>query len=80
MLGADAVVLGRLRKAALDGLPDAKVAAVMQPGPSTTRPDTHPDELQATLEHADLTTALPSDPDGRLLGIVRRADLQRRGA
>jgi len=72
---ADGVLLGRLRKAVLDGDPAANAAQVMEPGPSTTRPDTPPDELVAKLQRADLKTAVLSDPEGRLLGLVRRADL-----
>jgi rhodanese-related sulfurtransferase len=38
-----------------------------------------PDKLLVKLERADLTTALLTDPDARLLGIVRRVDLQEPG-
>jgi CBS domain-containing protein len=62
----DGVLLGRLRKTALEG----------EPGPSTTRPDTAPEELLGKLQRADLTAAVLTDPDGLLLGIVRRADLE----
>ena len=72
----DRVLLGRLRKNALHGDPDARAADVMEPGPSTTRPDTPPAELLAKLERSRLRTAVLTDPDGRLLGVVRRADLQ----
>jgi CBS-domain-containing membrane protein len=80
VLGRDRVLLGRLRKAVLDGRQDAKAEDVMEPGPSTTRPDTSPDKLLAKLQDADLTSAVLSDPEGRLLGIVRRADLQVRAS
>lgn len=43
-------------------------------GPTPT-----PDKLPGKLEHANLATALQSDPNGRLPGVVRRPDLQRRG-
>lgn len=76
VLGPDAVLLGRLHNAALQEHPDAHAEDAMQPGPSTTRPDGPPDKLLAKLEQANLTTALLTDPDGRLLGIVRRGDLQ----
>jgi CBS-domain-containing membrane protein len=79
VLGPNDVLLGRVRKTALQEHPDARAEDVMQPGPSTTRPDTAPDKLLAKLERADLTTALLTDPDGRLLGIVRRVDLQKPG-
>src|SRR5947199_10409033 len=54
VLGPDEVLLGRLRKTTLQKQhPDARAEDVMQPGPSTTRPDTAPDTLLAKLEHAD---------------------------
>jgi CBS domain-containing protein len=69
------VLLGRLRQAALDGDPDAAAEAVMEPGPSTVRADTPPARLRERLEQSNLTTAVVTDPDGRLLGVVRRVDL-----
>jgi CBS-domain-containing membrane protein len=75
VLGPRGVLLGRLRKAALEGNPDITAQDVMEPGPSTTRPDTPPDKLLAKLQDADVTTAVLTDPEGRLLGIVRRSDL-----
>jgi CBS domain-containing protein len=78
VLGRGGVLLGRLRKAALATNADIKAEDVMEPGPSTTRPDTPPDKLLAKLEKADLTVAVLTDPDARLLGIVRRGDLEGR--
>jgi Mg/Co/Ni transporter MgtE len=69
------VLLGRLPKAALEGDPDAVAEAVMEPGPSTVRADTRPAELRERLQRRNLTTAVISDPDGRLLGVARTADL-----
>jgi hypothetical protein len=45
------------------------------PGPSTTRPDTDPHKLHAKLQEMDLTSAVLTDPEGRLVGVVRRDDL-----
>ncbi|MGI8920077.1 MAG: hypothetical protein ACR2HD_00140 [Solirubrobacteraceae bacterium] len=78
MLGPDGVLFGRLRRAALEGNPDMRAEDRMELGPSTTRPDTSPDTLLTKLCGADLTIAVLSDPEGRLLGIVRRRDLERR--
>ena len=69
------VLLGRLPRTALDGDPAATAESVMEPGPSTVRADRPPGRLRERLERGDLTTAVVSDPDGRLLGVVRRADL-----
>ena len=73
------VLLGRLRKAALEGDPDATAESVVEPGPTTVRADTAPGRLRERLEHRDLSTAVLTDPDGRLLGVVRRADLPATG-
>ena len=75
VVGDGDVLLGRLRKAALEGDPDARAEALMEPGPSTVRADTSPPRLRERLERGNLTTAVLTDPDGRLLGVVRRADL-----
>jgi CBS domain-containing protein len=72
----DGILLGRLRRTALDGDPDRTAAAVMEPGPSTTRPDLAPAGILDKLRRADLTTAVLTDPEGRLLGVVRREDLE----
>jgi CBS domain-containing protein len=73
----DGVLLGRLAGPALDGDPDAAAESVMEPGPSTVRADTPPGRLRERLERGDLSTAVVSDPEGRLLGVVRRVDLPR---
>jgi CBS domain-containing protein len=75
VVSEDGVLLGRLRKAALESDPAARAEDVMEPGPSTSRPDTPPGQLLEKLTRADLRTAVLSDPEGRLLGVVRRADL-----
>ena len=75
VVSEDGVLLGRLRRAALEGDPGARAEDVMEPGPSTSRPDTPPAELLAKLDRRQLRTAVLTDPDGRLLGVVRRDDL-----
>jgi CBS-domain-containing membrane protein len=76
--GHGGVLLGRLRRAALDGDPMATAEDVMEPGPSTVRPDTEPAALARRLRDRELTTAVVTDPDGVLLGVVRVADLDQR--
>ncbi len=70
------VVLGRLRRAALAGDSDRPASAVMEAGPSTVRADTPLDKLRARLEARDLRTAVVTTPDGVLVGVVRREDLE----
>jgi Mg/Co/Ni transporter MgtE len=69
------VLLGRLRRRALDSDANALVDDVMEPGPSTVRADTPADKLLERLTRQDLTTAILTDPDGRLLGTVHRSEL-----
>ncbi|MEA2282761.1 MAG: hypothetical protein QOK21_3368 [Solirubrobacteraceae bacterium] len=47
----------------------------MEPGPSTVRADLAPGRLRERLERGDLTTAVITDPDGALLGVVGRSEL-----
>jgi rhodanese-related sulfurtransferase/CBS domain-containing protein len=74
---ADRVVLGRLRASAMKGAaPDATAEEVMEPGPSTVRADTPARDLARRLAERDLTSAVVSTPEGRLIGIARRSDLE----
>jgi CBS-domain-containing membrane protein len=76
--GRGGVLLGRLRRASLQGDPAATAEEVMEPGPSTIRPDTEPAELARRLRDRELPTAVVTDPDGVLLGVVRLVDLDDR--
>jgi CBS domain-containing protein len=70
------ILLGRLRGSTLDDAdPAAAVAEVMEPGPSTLRPHELAADVRARLEGRGLTSAIVTDPDGRLLGTFHPADL-----
>jgi CBS domain-containing protein len=71
------VLLGRLRRRAWEGDPAAKAEQAMEPGPSTVRPATDAGELMQRLQALDLSSAIVTTPEGRLVGIVRREDLER---
>ena len=75
--GADNVVLGRLRRSALDCDPDLRAEEVMEEGPSTTRPDKPARELASSLAERELRYAVITTPEGRLLGVACREDLER---
>jgi len=47
----------------------------VKPGPSTFRPSIPKDELAAWLDDHDLAHTLLTTLDGRLVGVVRREDL-----
>jgi Mg/Co/Ni transporter MgtE len=71
------VVLGVLReKAALGANPDLPVEQVMQPGPSTFRPDVPVEELADFLREHDRSQAWITTSDGVLVGLLLRSDLQ----
>jgi hypothetical protein len=76
---AGGVVLGRLRRSALDCDPTARIEDVMEPGPSTVRPHTPAAKLAKRLAARDLKTAIVTTPEGVLLGVVREALRGRHG-
>ncbi len=71
----DGTLLGRLRRAALEGDDEATAEAVMEPGPSTVRGDTRLDKLAERLDSRRLRTAVVTTPEGIFAGVVRREDL-----
>jgi CBS-domain-containing membrane protein len=71
------VLLGRLRFSALGDDPDARAEDVMEPGPSTVRADTPAGELAGRLAEQSLKTAIVTTPQGRLIGVARREELER---
>ena len=73
------VVLGLLRDDALDtAAAETTVEEVMDPGPSTFRPDLTLEEMAAYLHQRNLERALITTADGVLVGIAYHADLARR--
>jgi predicted transcriptional regulator len=70
------VLLGRVRRSALSsGAADAPAGAVMEPGPSTVRADVSLERLSERMRSDNLTSIPITTPDGVLLGVVRRDDL-----
>ena len=74
------VVLGRLRGKALSADPDALAEAVMEAGPTTVRPDERLADLATRLRERDVASIVVTTPDGRLVGVLFREDVERRGA
>jgi rhodanese-related sulfurtransferase len=73
---AKGVVLGRLRRSRLEDEPEeASASALMEPGPSTTRPHTDLEQLAKQFESSGTNTAILTTPTGELVGVVRRVDL-----
>jgi Mg/Co/Ni transporter MgtE len=73
----DRVVLGRLGRRALASDDDSTVEDAMSEGPSTVRPSIGIDALIKRMDERELMTFPVTTPDGRLVGLVRRADAER---
>ena len=71
------VVAGRLRATQLDNDPATNVGAVMEPGPTTIRPDEDLATVTDRMSKRNLESILVTDPAGRLIGALRH-DLSRR--
>jgi CBS domain-containing protein len=73
----DGTILGRPRASDMrEADPELPAEQVMEPGPSTVRPDVPAQELAERLAKRDLRTAILTTPEGRLIGVVRRSDLE----
>jgi CBS domain-containing protein len=72
------VLLGRLRASAVRDT-DARAEDVMEPGPSTVRPDLPAAALWKRLTDRHLETAIVTTPEGELIGVARREYLEASG-
>ena len=71
------IVLGLLRNRALEASPQATAEEVMAPGPKTFRPNVTLQELLKSMRDHDIqTNSLVTAADGRLLGVISRADAE----
>jgi CBS domain-containing protein len=77
VFGCDGVLLGRLPGSSLDCDPALTAAEVMEPGPSTVRAHTAAADLAKRLAERNLRWAIVTDPEGRLIGVASREDLER---
>jgi CBS domain-containing protein len=76
---ADGIVLGRVRASALDGDSEQVVGEVMELDPSTVRAHRAAGRLADELAEKNLRFAIVTTPEGRLLGVARREDLEQAG-
>ena len=71
------VVLGLLRKKELEGDQNATAEQVMRPGPKTFRPNVTLEELLKSMRDHDIqTNSLVTTGEGKLLGVISRADAE----
>jgi CBS domain-containing protein len=71
------ILLGLLGEKALGAEPQQPAEDVMEPGPTTFRPDVTVDEIVTYMREHDLQAAFITTPDGRLAGVLRRGDGER---
>ena len=74
--GEDGMLLGRVRARALEEAEDKTNGEIMELDPSTVRPHRGAGELAKSLADRDLRWAIVTTPEGRLLGVVARRDLE----
>ena len=78
VVDAERVVLGRLGRRALAREDDVTVEAAMSAGPRTFRPDVRLGALVGWMRGRNLTSAVVTTSDGRLVGVVRLDDAEAR--
>jgi CBS domain-containing protein len=76
VLGVGRVLLGRVAASDLTGDADLSVEHVMDPGPKTVRPHKTAEGTARDLRERGLNWAIVTTPDGELIGVVTRAELE----
>ena len=78
VLGGDDRLLGRVRGSALRQAPaDSPVGEIMELDPTTNRPHRAARDIAKRLADRDLRWAIVTTPEGRVLGVASRSDLDR---
>jgi CBS domain-containing protein len=72
----DGTVLGRVRASRLESGSAEPVWGVAEPGPKTFRPHHSVENVARVLAEKDLRWAIVTTPEGRLLGVASRKDLE----
>jgi CBS domain-containing protein len=77
VVNEERIVFGLLRAHELEGDADARIEAVMRPGPSTFRPHVAIAEMAEYMTEHDLVNAPITTLEGRLVGLLLREDAVR---
>lgn len=77
LTSADGTVLGRVPASALKPPSETPVWDVAEPGPKTFRPHHSAENVAKQLADKNLRWAIVTTPEGRLLGVASREDLER---
>ncbi len=72
------VVLGRLRKEALDADPATSAEQIMEEGPTTYRPNQPAEETARYLAERKVASVMVTTSDGELIGPFYRDDVDQR--
>jgi len=76
VLSDGGVLLGRATKSGLEEGVQGPVEQVMDPGPSTVRPHKTAASIAKDLSERNLRWAIVTSPDGELIGVASRDDLE----
>jgi Mg/Co/Ni transporter MgtE len=76
VIAPDRTLLGVLRSQALQGSTDQTAEELMQPVPSTFRPNVTLEEMAGYLRDHELSSTLVTNSEGQLLGIAYREDVE----
>jgi CBS domain-containing protein len=76
VVSGDGVVVGRLRRSVLASDADGTAEEAMTPGPSTVRPSIGTDALLQRMRDRNVQSYVVTTPDGRLVGLVRRNEIE----
>ncbi|MGH8915493.1 MAG: rhodanese-like domain-containing protein [Acidimicrobiia bacterium] len=72
VVDCDGMVIGRIRDFGLDTAPGQLAVEVMEPGPSTVRPDGQLKPLIQRMQDRNAPHVIVTTPQGKLLGILLR--------
>ena len=72
----DGTLLGRAPSSALGPASEGPVWDVAEPGPKTFRPHASAEKVAAVLTDKGLRWAIVTTPEGRVLGVAAREDLE----
>jgi rhodanese-related sulfurtransferase len=75
VVDSEGILLGVVRADALEGADNLAVRDLLLPGPGTVRPDARVTEMAEQLDRDRLEHVLVTTFGGRLIGLLRRSDL-----
>jgi CBS domain-containing protein len=73
----DRTLLGRVPSSAMDSASERPVWDIAQPGPKTFRPHASAEKVAGFLADRGYRWAIVTTPEGRVLGVASREDLER---